>query len=377
MYAYFDNSATTAVCPEAIDAVNYCMRECWANPSSLHELGMQADALLEKSRESIAKRLSCQPDEIIFTSGGTESNNIALIGAAHAMKRNGKKIVSTSVEHPSVDETLSRLEAEGFEVVRLRVDSYGRINERELFNAVDRNTILVSIMAVNNEVGTVQPFEAAKKAVIAARSPALVHCDAVQAFGKIPLKPARSGIDLMSISSHKIHGPKGVGALYIRKGVKLSPRVFGGAQERQIRPGTQPMPAIAGFAAAADALPNPADELRSAAILRDYLVSRLSEIEGIALNSPSDALPYITSISVIGRKSEPMLNYLSSKGICVSAGSACSKGKKSKVLTAMGLSPERLDGPLRISFSRFTTVEEIDALVLCLSEARKAVRGIK
>lgn len=375
MEAYFDNSATTKPCQQAVDAVTEALVFAWGNPSSLHDKGLEADDILRKSREAVAKKLSCSADEIIFTSGGTESNNMALVGAARANRRAGRRIVSTNVEHPSVDETLTRLENEGFEVVRLRVDGTGRISENELFKAVDRNTVLVSIMAVNNEVGTIQPFEAAKKAVLAAGAPALIHCDAVQAFGKMPLKPAAMGIDLMSISSHKIHGPKGVGALYVRKGVRLAPRTFGGLQEKQLRPGTEPMPAIAGFGAAAAALPDIKAELASTTALRDYMTARLRELDGIVINSPADALPYITSISAPGKRSEPMLNFLSERGVYVSSGSACSKGHKSRVLTAMGLDRARLESPLRISFSRYTTVEEIDYFISCLSDALRVLRG--
>lgn len=384
MDAYFDNSATTAPCCEAVNAVADAMTRCWGNPSSLHRQGNLAKELLDSSRESVAKALSCVPEEIFFTSGGTESNNLALKGAAYQMRRMGRRIVSTSIEHPSVDETLNRLEAEGFEVIKLKVDSYGRINERELYSAVNSNTILITMMLVNNEVGTIMPVQAAKRAAMMARSPALIHCDAVQAFGKMPIKPATLGVDLMTISSHKIHGPKGVGALYIRKGVKIKPVTTGGEQEQQknnnnlsIRPGTEAMPAIAGFAAAARALPDPKRELEHITMLRDYMVSKLTELDGVVVNSPPDALPYVTNVSVIGIKSEPMLNFLSDRGICVSSGSACSKGKKSHVLLQMGLDRKRLDSPLRISFSRFTTVQEIDALITGIAEGKKVIRAIK
>lgn len=381
MDAYFDNSATTAPCCEAVNAVADAMTRCWGNPSSLHRQGNLAKELLDSSRESVAKALSCAPEEIFFTSGGTESNNLALKGAAYQMRRMGRRIVSTSIEHPSIDETLNRLEAEGFEVIKLKVDSYGRINERELYSAVNSNTILITMMLVNNEVGTIMPVQAAKRAAMMARSPALIHCDAVQAFGKMPIKPALLGVDLMTISSHKIHGPKGVGALYIRKGVKIKPVTTGGEQEQQnglsIRPGTEAMPAIAGFAAAARALPDPKRELEHITMLRDYMVSKLTELDGVVVNSPPDALPYVTNISVIGIKSEPMLNFLSDRGICVSSGSACSKGKKSHVLLQMGLDKKRLDSPLRISFSRFTTVQEIDALITGIADGKKIIRAVK
>ena len=377
MNAYFDNSATTAPCCEAVNAVSDAMTRCWGNPSSLHRAGNLANELLENSRKDIANRLSCAPEEIFFTSGGTEGNNLAVIGAAHQMRRMGRRIVSTSVEHSSIDDTLNKLEADGFEVIKLKVDNYGRINEKDLYAAVNSNTILITMMLVNNEVGSIMPIQAAKRAAMMAHSPALIHCDAVQAFGKMPLKPASLGVDLMTISSHKIHGPKGVGALYIRKGVKIKPRTFGGEQEKKIRPGTEAMPAIAGFAAAARALPDPARELEHITMLRDYMVAKLIEIPDVVINSPPDALPYVTNISVLGIKSEPMLNFLSEKGIFVSSGSACSKGKKSHVLLQMGLDRKRLDSPIRISFSRYTTVQEIDALILGIAEAKKVIRAAK
>lgn len=377
MEAYFDNSATTAPCCEAVKAVTDAMTNCWGNPSSLHRSGNAAKELLDRSRESIAKCLSVTPEEIFFTSGGTESNNLAVMGAAYQMRRMGRRIVSTAVEHSSIDETLDKLAEEGFEVIKLRVDNYGRINERELYSAVNSNTILITMMLVNNEVGTIMPVQAAKRAAMAARSPALIHCDAVQAFGKMPVKPVTLGVDLMTVSSHKIHGPKGVGALYIRKGVKIKPRTFGGEQEKKIRPGTEAMPAIAGFAAAARVLPDPQRELEHIRMLRDYMVEKLTELDEVVINSPPEALPYVTNISVLGIKSEPMLNFLSERGICVSSGSACSKGKKSHVLMQMGLDRRRLDSPLRISFSRYTTIQEVDALIQGIAEGKKVIRAVK
>ena len=377
MTAYLDNSATTPVCGEAVEAMKTAVTELWGNPSSLHQKGIEADEMLENARSNIARRLFCRDDEVYFTSGGTESNNLAVQGAAHAMRRRGRRIVTTSVEHPSIEETVKHLESEGFEVIRLGVDRKGRISEHELFDAVTPDTVLVSIMAVNNETGTVQPVEAARTAVTRAKSPALIHCDAVQAFGKLPLKPAAMGVDLMTVSSHKIHGPKGVGALYVKKGVRLSPIVFGGLQEEKLRPGTQPMPAIAGFGAAAAAMPNLTAQLKKVTELRDYMCERLLSLGGVVINSPEDALPYVTNISVLGINSEPMLNFLSSRGVYVSSGSACSKGHQSSVLKNMGLSDEVRKSPLRISFSRFATKEEIDMLIDGISAGQKAIRKNK
>ena len=377
MQAYFDNSATTKPCPEAVNAAASAMTENWGNPSSLHYMGLSAESVLEESRKSVADVLSCEPSEVFFTSGGTESNNIAVYGAAQKMKRAGKRIVSTSVEHPSVDETLNRLSQEGFEVVKLKVGPDGKINESDLYDAVNAETVLVTMMLVNNEVGSIMPVECARRAVRRAKSPALIHCDAVQAFGKMPVKPSALGVDMLTVSSHKIHGPKGAGALYIKKGTAVRPNALGGEQEMKIRPGTQAMPAIAGFGAAAAALPDIKKELEEITVLRDYMISRFEECGCIEINSPSDALPYVTNISVSGIKSEPMLNYLSANGICVSSGSACSKGKKSRVLTEMGLDSFRMESPLRISFSRYTTREEIDYLVSMIERGRKEIRSIR
>lgn len=374
MQAYFDNSATTAPCSEAVEAVTEAMTTKWGNPSSLHYVGNTANDLLEGAREKIASVLSCSPSELYFTSGGTESNNTAVFGAAYQMKRFGKRIVSTSVEHPSINEALTKLESEGFEVIRLKVNEFGQVDKKELFDAVTSDTILVTMMLVNNEVGSIMPVETARKAVTRVKSPALIHCDAVQAFGKLYVKPSQLGVDLLTVSSHKIHGPKGVGVLYIKKGVKIRPHAFGGEQEMKIRPGTQAMPAIAGFGAAAAALPDISNELKYITGLRDYMLEKFRAIGGIEVNSPADALPYVTNISVIGIKSEPMLNYLSSHGICVSSGSACSKGHKSRVLTEMGLSYERMESPIRISFSRFTTKDEIDYLAETISNAKNEIR---
>jgi cysteine desulfurase len=369
--AYLDNSATTPLCEESVAAMIKSLNICWGNPSSMHAKGQQAEKLLEQVRGEIAKKLSCREEEVYFTSGGTESNNIALFGAAQALKRQGRRIVTTSIEHPSVYEPIKQLESEGFEVIRLKVDGSGRISEDALRDAVTPDTILVSIMAVNNEVGTIQPVEAAKKAVAAVHAPAIIHCDAVQAFGKTVIRPASMGVDLLTLSSHKIHGPKGAGAIYVKKGVRLVPRLCGGTQEGKLRPGTQPMPAITGFGAAVKALPDIATELESVGLLRDYFLKNLKVLKQIVVNSPPDALPFIVNISVLGVLSDHMLNFLSERGVYVSSGSACAKGQKSRVLTEMGVDDGRLRSPLRISLSRFTTREHLDMLLEGIAEGQK------
>jgi cysteine desulfurase len=371
--AYLDNSATTKPCPEAVAAVYEALELLWGNPSSQHRVGLAAEELLENARSSVANKLNCSPSEVTFTSGGTEANNLALFGASYAQRRRGSRIVTSVVEHSSIAESAKELANRGFDVVYLEVDRNGRVNEDELARLINRDTILVSLMAVNNEVGTLQPIDAVRRAVQAVHAPALIHCDCVQAFGKLPTFPNRLGVDLITVSSHKIHGPKGAGALYIREGVQLQPLVYGGSQEGKIRPGTEPIPAIAGFGAAAKALPNPAQSLEHAATLHEKLLMGLTSIPGIKINSPANALPYLTNFSVPGLQSETMLNFLADRGISVSSGSACSKGKKSRVLRAMGLSNTDIAGALRVSFSRYTTPEEIDALLSALWQATQTL----
>lgn len=377
MEAYLDNSATTQPCKEAVEKMNFALRTCWGNPSSLHSKGIAASELLEEARNNIAKKLSCESDEIFFTSGGTESNNIAVFGAANAQKRRGSRIITTSIEHSSVEECVKALENQGYDVVRLRVNERGVIDERQLYAATNPSVVLISMMYVNNEVGSIQPVEFAKRAVVHSGANALIHCDAVQAFGKVQLKPYNMGVDLMTVSSHKIHGPKGAGALFIKKGTKLVQHSFGGLQESKIRPGTEPLPAIAGFGAAAAAIPDYSESLRYVTDLRNYMVAKLRTIEGVRINSPENALPYITNISVEGIPSEVMLNYLSGLGICISSGSACSKGHKSRVLKAMNLSEDVINTALRISLSVFTTKEELDYLIGGIASARKTMRRLK
>ena len=369
MEAYLDNSATTPPCLEAIAAMKNELEHCWGNPSSLHSVGLKAEQLLDQCRQTVARSINCRPAELVFTSGGTESNNLALLGAATAQTRRGRRIVTSAVEHSSIAESAQGLEKRGFEVVYMDVDSTGRVPEEELMRLINRDTILVSLMAVNNETGTIQPVEAIRRAVRHHQSPAVIHCDAVQSYGKLPIDPRKLGVDLLTVSAHKVHGPKGAGALYIRQGVRVLPILYGGTQEHKLRPGTEAMPAIAGFAAAAAAIPDYNATLSYVSSLREHLVNGLRSISGVQLNSPADSLPYLTNLSVPGLQSETMLNYLSARGVYVSSGSACGKGRKSPVLQAMGLSDAEVSGALRISLSRFSTQEEIDLLLTTLAEA--------
>ena len=373
MEAYLDNSATTKPCAGAKKRINEALDSLWGNPSSLHDIGLSAEILLGDARKAVSSLLSCKESELYFTSGGTESNNIALFGAANAMKKKGKRLIVSSVEHPSVSRVFNKLEQEGFEVVRIPVDRFGVVSVSSLEKAIDENTVLFSMMAVNNELGSVEPIEKLSKIVKEKRSPALVHVDAVQAFGKIPLNVKKLGIDLMSVSAHKIHGVKGAGALFVRDGVHLAPHVFGGGQEKNVRPGTEPLPAIAAFYGAAEEV-NIKKTLPVVTALRDEFVSELSKIDDIVINSGNDALPYIVNISLPGRPSEVVLNFLSSKRIFVSSGSACAKGHRSPTLTAAGLETELINSSLRISLSRFTTKKELDFCLEGLESAIKAIR---
>lgn len=372
MNAYLDNSATTALCKEAKEKMLEAIENNWGNPSSLHEKGIEADMLLLSARKAVARALAADEKEIVFTSGGTEGNNLAIFGAAYANKRKGNRVITSQVEHPSVKKTFERLSEEGYDVIYIGTDKFGHLNMSELERAVNEKTILVSIMAVNNEVGAIQPIEEISKIVKRKNSPALIHVDAVQAFGKIPLTPKKWGIDLMTVSSHKIHGPKGVGALFIKKGTKIKSVTVGGGQENDVRPGTEPMPAIAGFYGAVEAL-NVKKSLSEVTALRDNFVSKLKVIDGVSINSADNALPYIVNLSLEGLRSETVLNFLSDMGIYISSGSACAKGHKSYVLTAMGLPDKTIDSSLRVSLSRFTTEAEIDYFIEGITKAMKVI----
>ena len=363
---YLDNSATTRVCEKSAEKVLELMTQCYGNPSSLHKKGLEAQREVAHARQAVAVSLGAQPREIIFTSGGTEANNLAVLGGAAAGRRRGKRIVTTAIEHPSVLEPMRQLEKEGFEVVFLTPDADGRVPEEAVLKAVTGDTILISVMAVNNELGSIQPIEVLKKAVKRAGAPALVHVDGVQAYGKLPLRPEKLGIDLLTVSGHKIHGPKGVGALYVSKNARILPRTFGGGQERELRPGTEAAPLIAGLGAAAEELPDWRQSYSRMEKLRDYTLQKLSGLEGVEVNSPVEGLPYLLNFSALGIRSETMLHFLAQRGIYVSSGSACAKGKQSHVLKAAGLPDSRISSAIRESIERDTgaPVEGADSVWL-------------
>lgn len=374
MEIYLDNSSTTKTCPAAAEDVMRMLTQNYGNASSQHALGVSAQSSLEQARHRVADALLCDEDEIFFTPSGTIANNTAIFGAVSRNRHNGNTIVTTTIEHPSVAEPIKQLEARGYNVIRLPVDKNGNISEDDLFMSINKNTILVSIMAVNNEVGTINPIHAVRTAVKRNSSSAFIHCDAVQAFGKIKIKPSQLGIDLLSVSSHKIHGPKGAGALYVRDGLKLPPYIYGGGQEKGLISGTEGLPAIVGFGAAAASLPDIETEYGRVYALKERFLSKVSTIPGVYVNSPPDALPYIINISVLGLPSEMLITYLSSFNIYISAGSACKRGKKSEILKAMGLPPQRIDSAVRISLSRYTTQEELDILYIKIEEAIQKIR---
>ena len=359
---YLDNSATTQVCEAAAQAALDMMRLNYGNPSSLHGLGIKAEEQVEAARQAVADSLSVDSKNIIFTSGGTEGNNTVLFGAAQALSRRGNRIIVSAVEHSSVYESAKRLSELGYDVVYAPVDKSGTVDVEALIELLTEKTILVSIMTVNNETGTIQPIERIAKLVHKYSPEALFHTDAVQAYCKIPLKPKKLGVDLMTVSAHKIHGAKGSGAIYIRDGARILPLLYGGEQQKKLRPGTESSPLIAAFANAvvhSDIFQNSEHIKR----LNAYALERLASIDGVSINSPPDALPYIINLSVEGIRSETMLHHLESFGVYVSSSSACAKGKRSYVLEAMGLPDDRIDSSIRVSFSKYNTEADIDALI--------------
>jgi len=371
--AYLDNSATTPLCDTAKRWMKKAMDDVWGNPSSLHAVGLEAEMLLFDCRKAVADALHAKENEILFTSGGTEANNLALFGAATAHARSGKRILVSAVEHPSVMKAAQQLQAEGFDLQIIPVDRYGKISLSALEDLLTPETTLVSVMAVNNELGTIEPVADIAALLRRKKSKALFHVDAVQAFGKLELFPQKLGCDLMTVSAHKIHGPKGAGALWIKPGVRLRPRTFGGEQQNALRPGTEPTVAVAGFGGAATAI-SPAKHLSRVTSLRDDFVRSLRQMPEVRLNSAADALPYIIHLSLPGWPAETVLNFLSDCGVYVSSGSACAKGHRSPVLAAAGLDPALIGSSLRVSLSDKTTKEELDFCLQCLQQAIRTIR---
>ncbi len=371
MMIYLDNSATTKVCKEAAEAVVEAMTVQFGNPSSGHALGRAAGDLLNQSRDKIARALGATRDEVFFTSGGTEADNWAIICGARHNARAGKHIITTAVEHDAVLKSMKELERQGFEVEYIRPDTDGNIPAERFTAAIRPDTALISVMLVNNEVGCVFPIMDIARALKIKKSRALLHVDAVQGFLKLPFKAKTLGADMISISSHKVHGPKGVGALYIRKGLHLPPLIVGGGQENGYRSGTEGIPGIAGFAAAVEfGFKNLASNAEHMQELKNHLTNLLGEKLPECVIIGNGAAPHILSLAMPGYKSEVIMNYLDARGICVSKGSACKRGKRSHVLEAMGLPNDIMDGSLRVSLCPQNSAEEIETFVNELKNAR-------
>ncbi len=375
--AYFDNSATTKPYSEVMDIMAYTMKNYYANPSSAYSIGMNAERKIDECRDIIAHSLNCSRDEIIFTSGGSESNNFLIRGFLSA----GKHIITTKIEHPSVINTCKYLESQGIKVTYLDVDKTGRINIDELLKNVNKETVLVSIMHTNNETGILQDIENIGKALKEKSSRVKFHVDAVQGYGKYKIDVKRCSIDLLSVSGHKIHGPRGIGIAYLKSGLRPKPLIYGGGQERGFRSGTENLAAIAGFAEAAEiTYKTYGDNFKKVSEVKGYFIDKLKDIPDVRINSNGHIYsPYVLSVSFSGVRGEVLLHMLEDKGIFVSTGSACSArdNKESHVLKAIGLTGEEIRGTIRFSFSQFNTKEEIDYTMEVLDKSLKFLRRIK
>ena len=380
MEAYLDNSATTSVIPEVAELVCKIMVKDYGNPSSMHLKGVEAERYIRTAKEIFAKLMRVSEKEIIFTSGGTESDNMAIIGSALANKRRGKHIITTVIEHPAVLEAFRFLEEQGFEVTYLPVNNYGIVEAETLKSSLREDTILVSVMYVNNEIGALEPIGELGKIIKDYNKDIIFHVDAVQAFGKFRIYPYKDNVDLMSISSHKIHGPKGVGVLFIKDKTKIRPITFGGGQQKNMRSGTENVPGIAGMALAASILYEKFDEDTDRMYeLKQYFVDEVKKIEGTTVNglTARDSAPHVVSVSFEGiTRSEVLLHALEDKGIFVSSGSACASNHPalSGTLRSIGVKKELLTSTLRFSFSIFTTKEELEYTIATINELLPVLR---
>ena len=360
---YLDNSATTKPCSQAVEAMTTALTENWGNPSALYGFGIDTARQLRQARHTVAAAMGAEPDRVFFTSGGTEADNWAIFGTVKRLGKRGKHIVTTAIEHHAILNGMKELEAQGFEVTYLQPDALGRVTLDALKAALRKETILVSVMMVNNEVGSVMPIAQMAKLTHKLCPDAIFHTDAVQGFLKVPFSAKTLGADLISVSSHKVHGPKGCGALYVSPRLKsFPPLLLGGGQEGGYRSGTEGTPAIFGFAAACAAVSAtfPEDRRQESALIASY-VEKFAALQGVMVNGAHEA-PHILSLAIPGVPTQNTINLLQDHGICVSAGSACAKGHRSHVLTAMGLSPEIIDASFRISLCRDTTEAELEAL---------------
>lgn len=366
---YLDNSATTKPCPEAVEAMTKALTENWGNPSALYAFGINTAHSLRAARHQVAAAMGAEPDRVFFTSGGTEADNWAVFGTVKRLGKRGKHIITTAIEHHAILNCMKELEAQGYDVTYLQPDSLGRVTPDALKAALRKDTILVSVMMVNNEVGSVMPIAQMAKLTHKLCPDAIFHTDAVQGFLKVPFAAKQLGADLISVSSHKVHGPKGCGALYISPRLKsFPPLLLGGGQEGGLRSGTEGTPAIFGFAAACGAAAATfREDVQKEKALIEALVEKLGTLEGVSVNGAHEA-PHILSIAIPGVPTQNTINILQDHGICVSAGSACAKGHRSHVLTAMNIAPGAIDASFRISLCRDTTPEELDALFTVIRE---------
>lgn len=380
MQVYFDNSATTKPLKEVREEVYYAMDEFWGNPSSLHKLGVKSQRKIEEIQESIARRLNCSKEEIIFTSGGSEGNNMVIKG----LVGENNHIITTAFEHSSVLNTYRELEKQGVSVTYLKVDNKGFIDLKELEEAINKNTVLISVMHVNNEIGSIQRVKEIGKLIKEKSKRAKFHVDGVQGFGKFKIDVKECNIDFYSVSAHKFHGPKGVGFMYMRKGLNLKSLITGGGQQGGLRAGTENIPGYMGMVKAINiAYDSLEDSYSHVKMLKEYFIEKLSKIENVIINAPNseEYSPYILNVSFLGTRSEVLLHMLEEDNIFVSTGSACSSksavAKGSYVLNAMGLEPRCIQGAIRFSFSKYNTLEEVDYTINSLEKSLKFLRRIK
>lgn len=378
MEIYFDNSATTKTDEEVAKLAYDVMVNDYGNPSSLHQKGFDAEKIFVKAKKQLASAMGAKEEEIFFTSCGTESDNLAILGSCMALKKRGNRIVTTALEHPAVLEPIKFLEEMGFEVVIVPANEKGQVDEEKFLSAVNEKTILASMMYVNNEVGSVLPVENVFKKIKAKYPLCQTHCDFVQGFGKIKLNLSKLHIDFLAISGHKIHAPKGIGALYIKKGSKIRPILYGGGQQGKMRSGTESVPLIAALGLAAEkAYKTLEQDEKNMAEIKAYITEELKALPFIKINSPETSVPCILNFSALNVRSEIMLHFLESNGIFVSSGSACSKGEASPVLKAMGIKKSEADSAIRLSFSRYNTMEEAKIFVDALKEGYNTILKVK
>ena len=382
MGIYLDNSATTRVYPEAAAIMNKVMTEDYGNPSSMHHMGVAAEKYIREATSSICRTLKARESEIVYTSGGTESDNLAILGTARSMERRGRHLVTTAIEHPAVFNTMEYLKSEGFEITYLPVDRYGLVSVEDVRKAVRPDTILVSVMCVNNEIGSRQPVEAIGAMLKAEYPHVLFHVDAVQGYGKYVLYPSRSGIDLLAFSGHKIHGPKGVGVLYIRDKVRILPVIFGGEQQKGIRSGTENVPGIAGIGYAASRICGElAENTERMYTLKEFFIQELQKMDDVAVHGRTgrDSAPHIISAGFGGVRSEVLLHALEERGIYVSSGSACASNHPviSSTLKSIGVSGRYIESTIRFSLSEFTTKEELEYTAAVLKELVPELRRFR